>query len=155
MHIADALVKYLSDPDGGPVGHALEVNRLRVLTNIQRRVHRKKRPPKGGTTPCVVIHLVSSVGDRSHSGPSQWAETRLQLDVHGITVDQVRATAELVRLALDGFQGEMGGKGGLGVEVDGAHVEDIDDGPGWDDQLEQHVWMLDVSIEHAVTVGGA
>jgi len=64
--------------------------------------------PQAATYPAITYQRVSGDRIRSLDGPSGLADPRIQLDLWDKTYSGVKALADTVRGALDGFRGLMG-----------------------------------------------
>lgn len=106
-----------------------------------------RRMPLGATFPLVLYTRVSTSRSHTHSGPDGLPEPRIQFDVYGLDPDTVDATAQELRLALDGFRGQMGDVAVASVRVVGEHDVDPDD-------LETGLYRrtLDAQIQHEEAV---
>lgn len=103
-----------------------------------------KSLPQSPTYPALVIHNVSGTSEHSQDGPSGLAEPRFQIDCFSPRKASSVLLVLAVQTALDGFQGTMGGGGG--VSVDAVFVENRRD--DYDDELEVHVDSRDFLIMH-------
>lgn len=103
-----------------------------------------KRAPQAPTYPLVVIHKISGPSEHSQDGPAGLATPRHQIDCMGKKISDAVGLGEAVRVAMDGFQGTLGGGGG--VAVDAIFIEDRRD--DYDDDLEVHVYSQDFQIWH-------
>ena len=105
-----------------------------------------RRLPEGVTLPAVTYQMVTSpkVTTRD-AGPASLAISLYQFTCYATTYAGARALAKQVRLALDGYQGTMGGASG--VRVDGAYVSDERD--GYTESLEMYQVQVDVMLQHA------
>lgn len=103
-----------------------------------------KHLPQNPTYPAIAYHRISGPREHSHDGSSGLAHPRFQLDLFARTHVAAKDLAEKVRLALDGYKGVMGGVGG--VDVNGAFLEDDDD--GYDDDLKVYWWRMDFTVWH-------
>ena len=102
--------------------------------------------PEGVTLPAAMYLMVTSpkVTTRD-SGPASLAISLYQFTCYATTYAGARALAKQVRLALDGYQGTMGGASG--VRVDGAWV--VDERDGYTESLEMYQVQVDVMLQHA------
>ncbi len=66
------------------------------------------RIPENPTYPAVTYQRISGPRIRSHTGPSNLAYPRFQLDCYGATYLSAKASATALRVALDGYKGLMG-----------------------------------------------
>lgn len=130
MNLNEALYAYLtSDPD--------------LFALVGTRVY-PRRAPQDPTFPLIVVHRIATPRDSSNDGPDGLPMPLMQLNCVAKTTEESSKVADLVRLLLDGFQGSMGGAGG--VEVNGAFVDDERD--VYDDELRVFTTQLDVSVMH-------
>jgi hypothetical protein len=128
MLIEAAIFKYLSEYSG----------------LVGSRIYPLKLPQKP-TLPAMTYQRISGMHVHSHSGISGLARPRYQFTCWAERYDDAKATAETLRLALDGYKGTMGGVSG--VNVSGALSEG--DGDIYDpDTKLSGVWH-DFFIWHA------
>jgi hypothetical protein len=68
------------------------------------------RAPNTAAMPYIVFQTIDDIGRHHHRGASGMPTASVQIDVWGPNSPQetVNNAAEAVRLAMDGFQGEMG-----------------------------------------------
>ena len=99
--------------------------------------------PESSTFPAAVITTVNVNREHSQDGSSGFATGAFDIDVLASTIAAAKAAADLVRVALVGFRGSMGG--GSGVSVEGVFAED--ESHNYDDELALHIVTLTVSIE--------
>lgn len=120
--------------------------RPQLIALIGDRVY-PRRMPTGATFPLVLYTRISTTRGHSHSGPDGLPEPRIQFDVYGLDPDTVDATAQELRLALDGFRGQMGDVVVGSVRIVGEHDDDPDD-------LETGLYRrtLDALIQHEEAV---
>lgn len=99
--------------------------------------------PESATYPAAVVQTLNV--DRAHSqdGSSGFSTGAFDIDLLAPTIAAAKAAADLVRVALVGFRGSMGG--GSGVSVEGVFAED--ESHNYDDELALHIVTLTVSIE--------
>ncbi len=64
--------------------------------------------PQDATLPAIAYQRLSGPREHSHDGASGMAWARMQLAITGETYSSAKATAELVRAAMDGHKGLMG-----------------------------------------------
>lgn len=114
MEIEAGLYSFLTGEDG--VGGLVDT-RIYPLTI-----------PQDVSLPAIAYQRVSRTGVLAHSGQTGLAEARIQITCQAAGYDTVKDLARAVRLALDGWQGTMGGTGG--VEVHEARVVNELDGYG-------------------------
>ena len=128
MNIAEAIVAHL-------------VADLNVTALVGTRIY-PKLLPQSPAYPAVVLHLISGGTDHTHDGPDGIAEVRYQIDCLAPTIAAATAAAEAVRVALDGYQGTMGGAGG--VLVDSVFLVDSRD--DYDDEMRVFVQGRDYAM---------
>lgn len=81
---------------------------------VGARVYPLKLPQKP-TLPAITYQRISGPHVHSHSGISGLARPRYQFTCWAEKYADAKATAEILRLALDGYKGTMGGAGGVDV----------------------------------------
>lgn len=111
---------------------------------VGNRVYPRRRP-SGAVFPLITYTRIDTRRGQSHTGPDGLAEPRIQFDIWAADPDTADAVAEQLRLALNGYRGQMGD-----VEVGSAFVvgEHDDDEP----ELGFYRRVLDVQIQHAEAV---
>lgn len=115
-----------------------------VSAVVANRVYPLALPQKPAY-PAIRFQRISSTPEHSHGGHSGVATTRVQFDCFDVTALGAKRLGELVRLALDSFQGTMGGDNG--VEVDGCFIDDSRD--EYDGEIPVYWTSLDFLIVHA------
>lgn len=103
------------------------------------------RRPQGSALPGIVYQRISTPRRSTHTGPSGLAWPRFQFSCWGRTLAEAAGVAEQLRLAIDGYQGTMGG-----TYVAGAHVANELD----DEDTETGHWrrIVDVIVWHREAV---
>lgn len=86
------------------------INHAGLNALINGRVY-PGRLPDPPTLPALVYTRVSTVSVSAYDGPLAEVEARFQIDAWGERQSDVRQVAEQIRLALLGFNGDMGGIG--------------------------------------------
>ena len=81
--------------------------------------------PQDADLPAMAYQVISRPGLMAHDGPPGLAWPRFQFTGQANDPMDVIDLMNKVRIAFDGFAGEMGGAGG--VEVEGSFVKDIRD----------------------------
>lgn len=114
-----------------------------VTAAIGQRVYISALPEKP-TYPAAVIKTLNTSREHSQSGSSGFATGAFDIDVIAPTIAAAKPAADLVRVALVGFRGSMGG--GSGVTVDG--VFDEDESHEYDDELALHIVTVTVSVQY-------
>jgi hypothetical protein len=71
--------------------------------------------PQSVAKPYIVITKVSSPGTHTQDGPVAIGNPHYQITAYSLTYGEAHQIAALVKAALDGFQGIMGGAGGVYV----------------------------------------
>lgn len=106
----------------------------------------KLRVPQKPTKPCIRFFRAGGTEEYSHSGNTNWAMVRFQIDCMAMDEATAHAVYAAARAAFDAFSqpSVMGGSGG--VRVDEITVNAPID--GWDDDLELTVVHFDVEISH-------
>jgi hypothetical protein len=66
------------------------------------------RRPQNASVPGVVYQRIDTPRAHAHSGPSGLAHPRFQFSCWGRTLAEAAGVAEQLRLAIDGYQGDMG-----------------------------------------------
>lgn len=103
------------------------------------------RLPEGVDLPAITYERVSGPRMRSHSGPSGTANPRYQFRCWGDPYSSAKDVADQLRIALDGFSGDMGT-----VAVQAAFVEDdVDD---YNIATKQYNVRLDAILWHAEAI---
>lgn len=86
--------------------------------------------PQGVAKASIVYTKISGEGDYTMRGPTGYARPRFQIDAWAPTIDAATSLANLIKDALDGFTGAVGG-GANAVFVQGVFCagerEDYDD----------------------------
>lgn len=100
--------------------------------------------PENPTYPAAVLKTLTTGREHSQDGPSGFATGTFDIDVVAPTLGAAKPAADLVRVALVGFRGSMGG--GSGVTIDG--VFDEDESHDYDDEKALHIVTLTVSIQY-------
>ena len=100
--------------------------------------------PQDVDLPAIAYQVISRPGLMCHDGPSGIAWPRFQITAQADDYDEVVGLINLVRVAFDGFDGVMGGGGG--VTVEGCFVKDVRD--GWQMATERETRRLDFVIHH-------
>jgi len=128
-------------------------NDVGISQVVANRVYANDLPRNKGQIdsafPCIVMHQISHVPSHSQSGPSGYAEYRMQLNLWGKSFDAVEALSHLVRTALDGYRGSMPilGDGQITVESCFFDSEDFDveeSGEGHDLHLARQDFLIAV-----------
>lgn len=128
MIIEEALISLLKDTAGvtaiaGTRGYPLQI-------------------PQDAALPAYAYQRISGPREATQEGASGFALARIQIGCQAETYAEAKALKEAIRLAVDGYQGTMGG----GVTVFGCYVENELDGmPGVN---EARVVYIDVLIEY-------
>lgn len=114
-----------------------------VIAAIGQRVY-VAALPESPTYPAAVLKTLNTNREHSQSGSSGFATGAFDIDLVAPTIAAAKAAADLVRVALVGFRGSMGG--GSGVTIDG--VFDEDESHDYDDEKALHIVTLTVSIQY-------
>lgn len=114
-----------------------------VSSLVGNRVYPAVAPQKP-EVPYIVYTRISSAREHSHDGASGLARPRFQFDCASRSYIGAMELSNAVRLALDAFQGTMGGSGG--VDVHAVFIEDEQD--SYDDELKLYWRSLDFIIWH-------
>lgn len=133
----------MSTLEGGGIYAHLQ-SRAGLTALVADRVYPRKMP-RTPVFPLVLYTRVGTARAASHSGPDGLAEPRIQFDVWAQDPDSADAVAEQLRLALNGFRGQMGD-----VEVGSSMVVNEHDDDDPDTGLFRRV--LDTQIQHAEAV---
>jgi len=75
-----------------------------VAAIVGTRVYLSRLPQKV-TNPSVAIRMVGMQQDMAHDGPVDFAGNRVQVDLYADSFAEVRALADAVRVALNGYHG--------------------------------------------------
>lgn len=85
------------------------------------------RLPQATTGASIVYNRISGQGDHHMQGPSGLARVRMQIDCWAPSHDTSTSLADIVKEAIDGYQGMMGSVFVQGVFFDGERDLDFDD----------------------------
>lgn len=67
--------------------------------------------PDGVTYPALSFFMVSDLRDHTLSGPINLSRPRIQIDIWSSKKTEMQKLSKLIRVALDGFSGPVGGVG--------------------------------------------
>lgn len=95
-----------------------------IIALVSTRVY-NIRIPQGATLPCITITRISTPRLHTHdsSGSAGTAYPRIQIDAWGTTHSNVKAIANAIRAALNGYKGTIT-SGADTVVVQGALTDD-------------------------------
>ena len=99
--------------------------------------------PENPTLPAVVYQRISGTREQALGGSTGLARPRFQVIVWATTYAQARAAATQVRLALDGWDGVLGGTGGVQASI--TLLNEID---AVQTDPEQYGAILDFGVWH-------
>ena len=128
MLIEAAIFKYLSEYTG----------------LVGKRVYPSKLPQKP-TLPAITYQKISGPHVHSHGGISGLTRPRYQFTCWAEKYSDAKAIAEVLRLALDGYKGTMGGSGGVDVSA----ILSEGDGDIYDPETQLNGVWHDFFIWHA------
>ena len=100
--------------------------------------------PEGIAYPAVTYFRVSTPRAHTLSGPSGFAQPRFQFSVWGNTKGDVIAVTEAIRLALDGFRGQMGEVLVRGILSD----DEMGDHDEYDGRTRSFHRVIDFHVSH-------
>lgn len=112
-----------------------------VSAIVANRIY-TRRMPQGVTMPAGVVWRITTPRERTHSGPSGLARTRLQVDWWcDEGSDSARLVSEQARKCLDGYRGTV-----EGIRIDSVAVEGDRD----DERAGLELWLTsqDVLVWH-------
>lgn len=116
-----------------------------VAALVGERVWIMRFPNDGTEYPAVAIAPVSLRPEMAHDGPVDFAESRIQVDLYADGYAEVRALADAVRQALDGFRGESAGEDVFSVFLE-------NEVPEWGDVLEVYRVTQDYMVTWRIGV---
>jgi len=96
------------------------------------------RAKQSVTKPYIVITKVSSPGSHTQDGPVAIGNPHYQITSYSQAYGEAHETAALVKAALDGYQGTMGGAGGVYV-FDCFFDDESDD---YDDTVDPALFLV-------------
>ncbi len=105
--------------------------------------------PQNVTMPAIRYQRISSSRIYSHDGPNKLTHPRFQFSCFAESYATAKAVANQVRFALAGYQGTMGGAGGVTVQF--AIVDDEVD--LYEDETKLHHVAVDVVVWHEEATG--
>lgn len=93
---------------------------------------------------CAYQRLPGTQRVMAHDGPTGFATCTIQVTAQAQGYGTAKSIVRVIRQALDGFRGVMGGAGGLTVYRTAVHS----DGDGWAEQLGMPTLRVDVEMNY-------